>query len=97
MFWLFSLLLFIVFYLPLTKVGFEYFRNTFLRHFELHLGYYSRGFDDPLATKERNLFYGIGLNLTDLFRRHSYKKTATTLKYIQIPGTNMEFKKDKNK
>ena len=77
--------------------GFEYFRNTFLRHFELHLGYYSRGFDDPLATKERNLYYGIGLNLTDLFRRHSYKKTATTLKYIQIPGTNIEFNKDKNK
>lgn len=77
--------------------GFEYFRKTFLKHFELQVGYYSRGFDDPLETKERNLFYGIGLNLTDLFRRHSYRKTATVLKYIQIPGTNMEFDKDKNK
>jgi len=83
--------------LALKLNGFEYFRNTFLRHFELHLGYYSRGFDDPLSTKERNLFFGIGLNLTDLFRQHSYKKTATTLRYIQIPGTNVEFDKDKNK
>ena len=77
--------------------GFEYFHNNFMRHIELQLGYYSRGFDDPLATRERNLFFGIGLNLTDLFRRHSYKKTATVLRYIQIPGTNVEFNKDKNK
>ncbi len=83
--------------LALKLNGFEYFRNTFLKHFELQAGYYTRGFDDPLDTKERNLFFGIGLNLTDLFRRHSYRKTATVLRYIQVPGTNVEFDKDKNK
>ena len=77
--------------------GFEYFQDSFMKHIELQLGYYSRGFDDPLETKERNLFFGIGLNLTDLFRRHDYKKMAAVLKYIQIPGSNMEFKKDVNK
>ena len=82
--------------LALKLNGFDYFRNSFMKHIELHAGYYSRGFDDPLDSKERNLFFGIGLNLTDLFRRHSYKKTATVLRYIQIPGTNVEFKKDKN-
>lgn len=83
--------------LALKLNGFEYFRSGFLKHLEFHLGYYTRGFDNPLSTKERNLFFGIGLNLTDLFRRHSYKKTAAVLKYIQIPGTNMEFRKDMNK
>ncbi|MCW8924228.1 MAG: YfiM family protein [Gammaproteobacteria bacterium] len=77
--------------------GFDTFRNSFLKHFELQLGYYTRGFADPLDTRERNLFFGIGLNLTDLFRRHGYRKTATALKYIQVPGTNMEFDKDKNR
>lgn len=83
--------------LALKLNGFEYFRDTFMKHIELQLGYYNRGFDDPLTIKERNLFFGIGLNLTDLFRRHSYKKTATVLRYIQIPGTNVEFNKDINK
>jgi len=82
--------------LALKLNGFEYFNNSFLKHIELQAGYYTRGFDDPLATKERNVFFGIGLNLTDLFRRHSYKKTATALRYLQVPGTNMEFKSDRN-
>ena len=83
--------------LALKLNGFDSFRHSFLKHIELQLGYYTRGFDDPLNTKERNMFFGIGINLTDLFRRHDYKKTATVLKYIQIPGTNVEFDKDKNK
>lgn len=77
--------------------GFDTFRDTFLKHFELQLGYYSRGFDDPLETKERNIYFGIGLNLTDLFMRNKYKKTATVLRYIQVPGTNVEFDRDLNK
>ena len=85
-------------YLAALKLnGFETFSDSFLKHFELQLGYYTRGFEDPLETRERNLFFGIGLNLTDLFSRHSYKKTATVLKYIQIPGTNIEFNKNINK
>ena len=76
--------------------GFDSFRDNFLKHIEFHVGYYTRGFDDPVDTKERNVFFGIGLNLTDLFRRHSYKKTATVLRYIQVPGTNIEFEKDRN-
>jgi hypothetical protein len=76
--------------------GFEFSRSNFLKHIELHVGYYTRGFDNVSTVKERNLFFGIGLNLTDLLRRHSYKKTSTVLRYIQVPGTNIEFKKDRN-
>lgn len=84
-------------YLVALKLnGFELAQNNFLKHIELHAGYYTRGFNNVSATKERNVFFGVGLNLTDLLRRHSYKKTATVLRYIQIPGTNVEFKKDRN-
>ena len=85
-------------YLVALKLnGFEFSHNNFFKHIELHAGYYTRGFDNAAAGKERNLFFGIGLNLTDLLRRHSYKKTATVLRYVQVPGTNLEIHKDRNK
>ncbi|MDA3870376.1 MAG: DUF2279 domain-containing protein [Gammaproteobacteria bacterium] len=83
--------------LALKLNGFEYFRSSFLKHIEIHAGYYSRGFSDHMETRERNLYVGIGLNLTDLLRRHDYRKTSTLLRYIQIPGTYVEFEKDMNK
>jgi Predicted periplasmic lipoprotein (DUF2279) len=76
--------------------GFEFARNSFLKHIELHAGYYTRGFEDANATKERNVFVGISINLTDFLRRHSYNKTSTLLKYYQIPGTSLQLKKDLN-
>lgn len=85
-------------YLVALKLnGFDALRNTPLRHFELQLGYYTRGFSDPGDTKERNLFFGIGLNLTDLLRRHEYPKTATFLNYFQLPMANVEFERDLNR
>jgi hypothetical protein len=60
-------------------------QNNILKNFELLFGYYTRGFSDEEEEKERNIFVGVGLNLTDFFRRHSYNKTATVLRYIQIP------------
>jgi hypothetical protein len=32
---------------------------------------------------------GIGINLTDLFKRHGWNKTATLLRYVQIPYTSV--------
>jgi hypothetical protein len=85
-------------YLVALKLnGFAAFRHSFLKHFELQLGYYTRGFSDVVETNERNLFIGIGLNLTDLFRRHGYTKTATLLNYLQVPGANIEFEHDLNR
>lgn len=77
--------------------GFEFARSSLLKHFEIHLGYYTRGFSNPGVVKQRSVFFGIGINLTDLFRRHSYRKTAVFLKYFQVPGTNVEFDRDLNK
>ena len=78
------------FLLALKLNGFDFARDSFLKHIELHTGYYTRGFNNPDVTKERNIFFAISLNLTDLFRRHSYNKTSTLLKYYQIPDTSLE-------
>lgn len=75
-------------YLVALKLnGFDTFRGSFLRHVELHAGYYARGYSDPDEPDQRTLYLGLGLNLTDLFRRHGYRKTATVLNYFQPPGT----------
>lgn len=82
--------------LALKLNGFEFAKSNILKHIEFHAGYYTRGFANPNDAKERNLYLGIGINLTDLLRRHSYKKTSTLLKYFQVPGTSLQFKKDLN-
>lgn len=75
-------------YLVALKLnGFDTLRGSFLRHVELHAGYYARGYSDPDEPDQRTLYLGLGLNLTDLFRRHGYRKTATVLNYFQPPGT----------
>ena len=67
--------------------GFDTLSKSILRHFEIHTGYYTRGYSDPDKSHKRNLYAGIGLNLTDLLRRHGYPKLATFLNYCQPPGT----------
>lgn len=85
------------FLLALKLNAFSLARDNFLKHVELQVGYYTRGFSNPYAIRERNVFFGIGINLTDLARRHSYNKTATFLKYYQIPGTSVQFTNDLNR
>jgi len=77
--------------------GFDSMRQGFLKYIELHLGYYTRGFDDLSTPKERNAYLGIGINLTDLFRRRGHTKTSTFLNYMQLPGTYLAIEKDRNK
>ena len=76
--------------------GFEATRSSFLKHLELHIGYYARGFYDPVINKERNLYIGLGINLTDWFRRKGYRKTAVLFNYMQLPGTYLAAEKDRN-
>lgn len=80
--------------LALKLNGFESVRNTPLRHLEFHLGYYTRNFDNHTDNKERNIYMGIGINLTDLFQRHSWNKTATMLRYFQLPYTSLSIRHD---
>lgn len=84
-------------YLLATKfAGFEALDDTFLKHFELHLGYYTRGYSEADEVNERHVYVGIGINLTDLFRRNGYRKTATVLNYYQPPGVYAAWDRDLN-
>ena len=85
------------FLLALKLNGFDSMRQSFLKYLELHIGYYTRGFDDPTDDNQRNIYWGVGINLTDLFRRNGHRKTAAFLNYFQLPGTYVELKKDRNK
>lgn len=82
--------------LALKLNAFEFARSSFLKHIEIQAGYYTRGFAEQGATKERNIFIGLGFNLTDLFRRHSYNKTSTLFKYYQLPNTSIQMTEDLN-
>ena len=84
-------------YLVALKLdGFESVRNKYLKYLELHLGYYTRGFDNPSEKNTRKIYLGIGINLSRIFAERSHRKTATFLKYFQVPYTYVEFDNDIN-
>lgn len=87
------------FFVVVKLAGFECFRETPLRFVELHGGYSARGFSKEERRagedRERNLYVGIGLNLSELlfgedksYRDHRASKIARTgLEYVQVPYT----------
>jgi len=73
--------------------GFESLQDTPLKYLELHLGYYSRHFNHdslPLEGRERTVYVGIGLNLSELLHPH-IGKYATFFNYFQPPHTYLEY------
>ncbi|SFV52554.1 hypothetical protein MNB_SV-12-1604 [hydrothermal vent metagenome] len=67
--------------------GFEIFEDTPLKYFELHLGYYSRNFNHdslPLEGRERNIYIGLGVNLSKLFRP-TLGSYSTLFNFVQVP------------
>jgi uncharacterized protein YfiM (DUF2279 family) len=58
-----------------------------LKYLELHLGYYVRGFSEEESTRSRHIFFGAGINVSRIFRKVSYKKTAVVLEHLQVPYT----------
>lgn len=65
--------------------GFDALENTFLKYFELHAGYYSRGYDDPDEEDSRSFYGGITINFSSLFQQNGWTKTGKTLEYLQLP------------
>jgi hypothetical protein len=77
-----------MYYAMVVKLdGFDALDNTWLQWLELHGGYYSRGYDSTEVAKERDLYFGISINLSKLFEQHKYHKAAKVLEYLQIPYT----------
>ena len=67
--------------------GFETLENTFLKYFEIHGGYYTRGYEDDDADNVRSLYAGITINLSRLLNQNDWKKMGKTAEYIQLPYT----------
>ncbi|PTQ13569.1 hypothetical protein CLG96_02965 [Sphingomonas oleivorans] len=83
------------FLLAVQLSGFEEFQKSPLRFVELHAGYYAKGFTardhEQGEIPQRKLFFGLGLNLKELFFKTPRSKigraTGQVLDYIQIPYT----------
>ena len=82
-------------------------KHTLLRYLELAVGYGTRGYQPTDGTgsqqTERNVYYGLSLNLSQLlgdtvFKNQQRKKnriqkvTENVLEYLQMPGTALLFK-----
>jgi hypothetical protein len=66
--------------------GFRQTQQTPWRYLEFHLGYFARGYAKD-SDRERNIYLGIGINLSEIFQALSMKKTATVFNYYQLPHT----------
>ncbi len=75
--------------------GFDFARGTPLKHLELHLGYYTRGYPDK-ADKERTIYLGLGINIPRIFKQASMPKTAKLFNYVQMPWTYVKVDQDLN-
>ena len=84
------------FLLALKFDGFEFAQKNHLKYLELHLGYYTKGFPDK-KDRERNIYLGVGINISRLFKQASMPKTSKAFNYIQLPYTYIKTEKDLNK
>ena len=69
--------------------GFDAFKDTHLKYFELQVGYYARGYDDydPAAghdSRERTIYVGVGLNIGKILEPIWQTRIFN---YIQVPYT----------
>jgi Predicted periplasmic lipoprotein (DUF2279) len=88
------------YFLAFKADGFEMLKETPLRYFELHTGYFTRGYSDEAMAHgddlERRVFVGISINLTSLFSNYDLKAPATLLRYLQPPYTTASLSHDLN-
>jgi hypothetical protein len=76
-------------------------KHDVLRHFELAVGYGSRGYEPndgaPAPDRSRHVYFGISLNISEILRSTVFRDTPeknrsqqvieTVLEYVQVPGT----------
>lgn len=69
--------------------GFESMESNFLRYGELHLGYYTRGYQNSqnYSRKERVAYVGIGINVSEVLASMGWLKTSKIFNYYQLPYT----------
>ena len=77
------------FVLAVKMDGFDAFKDTHLKYFELQVGYYARGYDDydPAGghdSRHRTIYVGVGLNIGKILEPFWETKIFN---YIQVPYT----------
>jgi hypothetical protein len=69
--------------------GYDTTSSTWLRHLELHAGYYTRGYqtldEDHYGPPHRVVYGAVAVNLSSLLDRQDWHRTATVLHYYQVP------------
>lgn len=83
------------FLIALKFDGFEFAQDNYFRYLELHLGYDVNGFPDK-HNRERNLYLGIGINVSRLFKQASMPRVSKVLNFIQLPYTYITLDKHLN-
>ncbi len=77
------------FLLAVKLAGFNLVTNPWLKYLEWHTGYYTRGYSQPNHNRERNLYIGIGVNLSRLMSPMDKPRLATLFNYYQLPGASI--------
>ncbi|SFV55034.1 hypothetical protein MNB_SV-10-17 [hydrothermal vent metagenome] len=76
--------------------GFKSMQDNLLKYGELQLGYYTRGYQnyENYEQKERNIYIGIGINVSEVLASWGWKKTGKIFNYYQLPYTYVPFSYD---
>ncbi len=82
------------FLLAIKTSGFDAIENQYLQFLEYHIGYYARGYSDDEKEKRRNLYVGIGINLSKLFSDLSFRKSSKIFNYYQFPFAYLQVKRE---
>ncbi len=75
-----------LFALKLDGLDFIKDRHGYLKYLEVEVGYYTRGYKwKTTREKSRNVFFGLGINLSKVLESFSFGKTARVFNYYQMP------------
>ncbi len=79
------------FLIALKFSGITIFKNTFLEYFELHAGYYTRGYGNLSESNHRNIYLAVGINLSRILETTS-NKISSFFNYYQMPYSYISIK-----
>jgi len=82
------------FLVALKLDGFDAVTNKYLKYLELHLGYYADGYEELGDERSRNIYAGVGINISKIFNDLTYKRTSKFFNYYQLPCTYIKFNND---
>lgn len=74
--------------------GFDSITNKYLKYMDIQLGYYTRGFSEENGIKTRNIYVGVGINLSKIFNQLAYPKLASFFNYYQAPFTYVSHRRE---